>query len=408
MMAAGQAAERGLRVLLLEKMEKPLRKLRITGKGRCNITNAKAWEEFAVHVFPNNRFFRAAFYNFPNTALMDFFERRGLPMEIERGDRVYPCSRDAFDVAGVIQQWVEQQGVKICCHAEVQHFISNGQHIEAVEVLLGGIASRLTADHYVLATGGLSYPATGSTGDGYRMATETGHRITPTRPSLSGLAIETQSPLLNGVTLRNVELELLLDGDPVDKEFGEMSFNATGIEGPLVLRLSRRAIEAYEKGQKVALVLNMKPAVNTMQLQQRIQNEILELGQCSMETLLRKLLPAALIPGFAATAGLQSNRKVTEMRQAAIEKTLHMLQQWRMPMTGYQGYERAVVTAGGVSLDEIDHKTMRSRIIDNLSFAGELLDLDADTGGYNLQIAFSTGFLAGKMAGKAAKKEAAG
>ncbi len=398
MMAAGQAAAGGARVLLLEKMEKPLRKLRITGKGRCNITNAKAWDEFAEHVFPDKRFFKAAFYNFPNTALIDFFERRGMPMLIERGDRVFPTSQDAFEVADVLTRWVQEQGVNIRCNAEVLRLVQEDKRISAVEVQLNGSTTTFTAKAFIVATGGLSYPATGSSGDGYRMATETGHTVTKLHPSLSGLVIDRLSPLLNGATLRNVEIELWIDGTVLEKEFGEMTFNETGVEGPIILRLSRRAIKALEQEQRVILRLNMKPAVVPLQLRQRLYADLKELREYSIELLLRRYMPADMVPGFAATTGVITNRKVTEMRQSAIDKMLNNLLQWRMDVTGYQGYERAVVTAGGVSLDDIDHKTMRSRQVDNLSFAGELLDLDADTGGYNLQIAFSTGYLAGKMA----------
>ncbi len=398
MMAAGQAAAEGARVLLLEKMEKPLRKLRITGKGRCNITNSKAWDEFAEHVFPDKRFFKAAFYNFPNTALMEFFERRGMPMVIERGDRVFPSSQDAFEVADVLTRRVQEQGVDIRCHAEVLRLVQAGRRIEAVECRINEDTTTFTAKAFIVATGGLSYPATGSTGDGYRMATETGHTVTKLHPSLSGLTMEKLNPLFNGITLRNIEIELWIDGGMVEKEFGEMTFNETGIEGPVVLRLSRMAIKALEQEQRVYVRLNMKPAVVPLQLRHRLYADLIELREYSIELLLRRYMPAEMVPGFAATTGIIAGRKITEMRQSAIDKMLNNLQQWRMNVVGYQGYERAVVTAGGVSLDDVDHKTMRSRHVENLSFAGELLDLDADTGGYNLQIAFSTGYLAGKMA----------
>jgi predicted Rossmann fold flavoprotein len=400
LMAAGQAAGSGGRVLLLEKMEKPARKLRITGKGRCNITNTKSWDEFATHVHPNARFFKAAFYNFPNTALVDFFEQNGLPLVAERGDRIFPSSQKAWDVANTLVQWAEQQGVEIRCHAEVLQLKQSDSRIEAVEVKQGSETVTLTARTFVVATGGLSYPATGSTGDGFRFADDTGHTVTPTRPSLTGVAVKNHLPSLHGLTLLNINLACLVDGSVAEEEFGELTFNETGIEGPVMLRLSRKAADAFLQQKKVAMVLNLKPAVLTPQLRQRLYNEVNEARKQNnnIETLLRKFMPTQLIPAFAAAIGLVTNRQAAELRQAAIDKILFNLQCWKMPVIDIQGYERAVITAGGVSLDDIDHKTMRSRKVDNLFFAGEVIDLDADTGGYNLQIAFSTGYLAGKMA----------
>jgi predicted Rossmann fold flavoprotein len=398
LMAAGQAAGKGVRVLLLEKMEKPARKLRITGKGRCNVTNTKPWDEFSAHVYPNARFFRAAFYNFPNTALVDFFEQNGLALLPERGDRMYPASQNAWDVADTLLRWVKQQGVEIRCHAEVLQLKQAGNRIEAVDVKQNGDTETLTATSFVVATGGLSYPATGATGDGFRFAHDTGHALVPQRPSLVGVQVANHHPALCGLTLRNINLALVIDGSVSDEEFGELLFHETGVEGPVMLRLSRKAADAFLQHKKVTLALNLKPALPAPQLRQRVFREIVENRPYSVETFLRKFMPAQLIPAFAAAVGLIPSRSVSELRQAAIDKIVFFLQCWKMPVTGIQGYERAVVTAGGVSLDDIDHKTMRSRKVENLFFAGEVIDLDADTGGYNLQIAFSTGYLAGKMA----------
>jgi predicted Rossmann fold flavoprotein len=398
LMAAGQAAEKGARVLLLEKMEKPARKLRITGKGRCNITNTKRWDEFSTHVYPNARFFKAAFYNFPNTALIDFFEKNGLSLVPERGDRMYPASQNAWDVADTLVRWTERLGVEIRCHAEVLQLKQAGNRIEAVVVQRGRDTETLTAKSFLVATGGLSYPATGSTGDGFRFAHDTGHAIVPQRPALMGVHIAHHHPALCGLSLRNIKLTLMIDGSVSDEEFGELLFNETGVEGPVMLRLSRKTSDAFLRHKKVSLALNLKPALPASQLRQRVLREIAEARHCSVETLLRKLMPAQLIPAFAAVAELIPSRQVAGLRQADIDKTVFFLQCWKMSVTGLQGYERAVVTAGGVSLDDIDHKTMRSRKVENLFFAGEVIDLDADTGGYNLQIAFSTGYLAGKMA----------
>ena len=398
LMAAGQAAESGARVLLLEKMEKPARKLRITGKGRCNVTNTKPWDEFSAHVYPNARFFKAAFYNFPNTALVDFFEQHGLSLMQERGDRIFPSSQNAWDVADTLIQWAERAGVEIRCCAEVLQLKHTDNRIEAVVVKQDRHTEMITAKAFIVATGGLSYPATGSTGDGSRFAQETGHAIVPQRPSLVGVHVANHHPALCGLTLRNIKLALMIDGSVSDEEFGELLFHETGVEGPVMLRLSRKTTDAFFQHKKVSLVLNLKPALTAPQLRQRIFREITENRHNTVEVLLRKLMPAPLIPAFVAAVGLIPSRQVVELRQAAIDKTVFFLQCWKMAVTGIQGYERAVITAGGVSLDDIDHKTMRSRKVENLFFAGEVIDLDADTGGYNLQIAFSTGYLAGKMA----------
>ena len=395
-MAAGQTASRGLRVLLLEKMEKPLRKLRITGKGRCNVSNAQPWEDFSKHVFPNHRFFKPAFYHFSNTDLLGFLEQIGVSTVMERGHRIFPASQNAFDVAEALCRWAKAQGVTIMNHAEALRFQQQGSLITAVEVRHRTHAAVYAGKAFIVATGGLSYPATGSTGDGYRLAQESGHSITPLHPSLTGIHLHKHLPSLSGLALRNVELELWIDGGKKDAEFGEISFNETGMEGPTVLRLSRAAIAAFEQGKKVSFVLNLKPAVPFEELKQRFMNDVEALPNATVAALLRKYMPADLVAGFAAAGGFTQHRKLSELSIANLSKLLQQLQSWSMSMSGYQGYERAVITVGGVSFDDIDSKTMRSRHIRNLYFAGEVLNLDADTGGYNLQIAFSTGALAGR------------
>jgi predicted Rossmann fold flavoprotein len=394
-MAAGQAASRKRKVLLLEKMEKPLRKLRITGKGRCNISNAQAWEDFSKHVFPNHRFFKPAFYNFSNTDLTLFLEQIGLSTVVERGNRIYPLSQDAFEVAEALTKWAKAQGVTMMNHAEAINFQQENTLITAVEVRHRSNTALYAAKAFIVATGGLSYPATGSTGDGYRLAQATGHSVTPLHPSLTGIHLHKHALSLKGLALRNVALELWIDGGKKDMEFGEINFNETGMEGPVVLRFSRAAIAAFEQGKKVSFVLNLKPAIPVEELQQRFFTDVETSADSTVAALLRKYMPAALIAGFTAAGGFPQQRKVSELSISCLNKLLLQLQSWPMQMFGYQGYERAVITAGGVSFDDIDPKTMCSRRIPNLYFAGEVLDLDADTGGYNLQIAFSTGFLAG-------------
>lgn len=400
LLAAGTAAGEQRRVWLLEKMEKPARKLRITGKGRCNITNTKAWDDFEMHVFPIARRFKPAFMNFPNTALIRFMEQAGVPVVVERGGRVFPASSQAQDVAEALVYWAQSKNVEIRCKAEVLHLLTDGKKITAVEVRTNGRLQTWTAGAFIVATGGLSYPATGATGDGFRWAEATGHTVTPLYPSLVALKIANHPAALDGLALRNVSLALYIEGRMAKEAFGEMAFTADGVDGPIVLRLSHKAVDALRQNKKVMLELNCKPALSSGQIQARLQREIAAFGGQPLGALLRKWLPEQLTLPFLAQAGLPPKKKAAQLRPQDIEQLAGALHSWKMDVAGYGGYERAVITAGGVSMQDIDHKTMRSRKIENLFFAGETLDLHADTGGYNLQIAFSTGYLAGKSAAK--------
>ncbi|MDR0667098.1 MAG: aminoacetone oxidase family FAD-binding enzyme [Prevotellaceae bacterium] len=405
LLAAGEAARRGRRVLLLEKMEKPARKLRITGKGRCNITNTGDWSAFEAHIFPAARSFRPAFMHFPNTALIRFMEEEaGVPLIEERGRRIFPRSSRAQDVADALVRWTKRQGVTIRCHAEVTRLLVDRRRATAVEVRLDRRTEIIAARALIVATGGLSYPATGSTGDGYRWAETTGHTITPTRPALVALALVEPPAIAAPLTLRNVALTLLIDGREAGEEGGEMTFTAAAVEGPTILRLSLRAVDALRQEKKVALRLNLKPALSPRQIVRRLEREEREYAPAPLAAALRRWLPAPLVAPFMAQARLTSAKNaaglagLTESDRARLVRTFH---EWEFPVAGYGGYDRAVVTAGGVSMKDIDPKTMRSRTIENLFWAGETLDLNADTGGYNLQIAFSTGYLAGLSAAAA-------
>ncbi|MDR3351324.1 MAG: NAD(P)/FAD-dependent oxidoreductase [Prevotellaceae bacterium] len=398
LLAAGMAASGQRRVWLLEKMEKPARKLRITGKGRCNITNTKPWNDFETHVFPLPRYFKPAFMNFPNTALMRFMEAAGVPVTVERGGRVFPASSRAQDVAEALVRWVRSKDVDIRCHTEVLRLITGNGNITALEARINGRLQTLPARAFIVATGGLSYPATGATGDGFRWAEAAGHTVTPPYPSLVSLKTVNPPAALNGLALRNVSLTLFIEGRAVADDFGEMAFTADGVDGPLVLRLSHKAVDALRQNKKVTLELNCKPALTNEQLHARWQRERAAFPGAPLSALLRKWLPGQLIPPFLAQAGLPPDKKTAQLGFGEQQQLMAAFHSWKMDVSGYGGYERAVITAGGVSMKDIDHKTMRSRKIGNLFFAGEVLGLHADTGGYNLQIAFSTGYLAGKSA----------
>ena len=400
LLAAGTAAGAQRRVWLLEKMEKPARKLRITGKGRCNITNTNTWDDFERHVFPVARRFKPAFMQFPNTALMRFMEQAGVPVAVERGGRVFPASSRAQDVAEALVHWAQSKNVYVRCKTEALRLVTEDGKVTAVEARANGRLHTWRAGAFIIATGGLSYPATGATGDGFRWAEATGHAITPLYPSLVALKTANHPAALNGLALRNVSLTLFVEGCAAAEAFGEMTFTDDGVDGPVVLRLSHKAVDALRQNKKVSLDLNCKPALRNEQIQARLQREIATFAGQPLSALLRKWLPAQLVTPFLEKIKLPPKKKTAQLNAREQEQIIAALHSWTMDVSGYGGYERAVITAGGVSMQDMDHKTMRSRKMENLFFAGETLDLHADTGGYNLQIAFSTGYLAGKSAAK--------
>lgn len=370
MMAAIFAAGRlgdGSRVTLLEKNDRLGRKIYLTGKGRCNITNMRPWNEFSRHIHPDPKFFKPAFRAFSNEAVKEFFESSELPVTVEQGRRLFPASMKAADVVRTLERKVKECGVRTEYNTVWD--------------------SSVSYDALVVATGGKSYPVTGSTGDGYEIARSFGHTITRVFPSLTAL-MPREYRYYGTVELKNVALTLMVDKDVVQREEGEMSLTDDGIEGALGYRLSRRAVWALENGQKVTLSLDLKPALTQEQLSARISREMEGMGgRPSVGALLHRLLPSDLIPLFLdAHKGIGPGNLPSALKE------------WRFPIVSCKGYERAVVTAGGVSLKEINPSTMESRLHPGLFFAGEVLDIDGDTGGYNLQVAFSTGALAGMSA----------
>lgn len=364
--AAGKLGD-GSRVTLLEKNNRPGRKIYLTGKGRCNITNMRPWSEFARHIHPDAKFFKPAFKAFSNEAVKFFFESAGLPVTEEQGRRLFPASMKAADVVRALEVKMKECGVRTVYNT----------------IWSPSVPSKVL----VVATGGKSYPVTGSTGDGYDIARSFGHTVTRVFPSLTAL-MPREYRYYGTIELKNVALTLQVDKDFVQREEGEMSFTDDGIEGALGYRLSRRAVWALENGQKVTLFLDLKPALTEEQLSARILRETASMGgKSGVAQVLRRLLPSDLVPPF-----MESHRNI------GLESLPTALKNWRFPIVSCKGYERAVVTAGGVSLKEINPSTMESRLHPGLFFAGEVLDLDGDTGGYNLQVAFSTGALAGMSA----------
>ncbi len=400
MMAAGTAARNGKRVLLLEKMEKSGRKVRITGKGRCNLTNARPPEEFAEQVRVNAAFFAPAFAEFDNRMTMRFFERRGVKLDVERGERVFPRSGKAWDVANALLDYCVDNGVRILYNTRVSGIMTLGGKVFGVRYYnKRGFERREECSQVILATGGVSYPATGSTGDGYAFAADLGHTIEPLRPSLTPLiSSHPRVKQLDKLLLRNVRATLYIDNEPVREEFGELGFSERGIDGAVALRMSRDAVDALIDGRKVKLVVDLKPALTEEILRERIARETAELAPTEFfAELLRKLVPRPMVLPLAQELDIHSKTYLGKITEEQIVRLIKTLKGWTFPITDYAPFEFAVTTAGGVHCDEVDPDTMQSRKVEGLYFAGEVLDLDANTGGYNLQIAFSTGRLAGML-----------
>ena len=400
MMAAGTAARSGRRVLLIEKMEKSGRKVRISGKGRCNVTNARPAEEFASQVRTNAEFFAPAFAEFNNRAAIRFFERQGVKLEIERGERVFPKSGKAWDIANALLEYCIGNGVRTLYDTRVTQILTLGDRVFGVRYInKRGFERKEECAQVIVATGGVSYPATGSTGDGYAFAADLGHTVEPLRPSLTPLvSSHPQMKYIGRLLLRNVRATLYVDNEPVREEFGELGFSERGIEGAVALRMSRDAVDALIDERRVKLVVDLKPALTDEVLRERIARERAEMSSSEFfGELLRKLVPKQLVMPLAQELDIHSKTYVGKITEAQVERLIRTLKGWTFPITDYAPFEYAVVTAGGVRCDEVNPYTMESRKVRGLYFAGEVLDLDANTGGYNLQIAFSTGRLAGML-----------
>lgn len=395
MMAAYRAAERGRQVVLLEKMDQPGRKLRITGKGRCNLTNTASLKEFLPHVGSDSRFMRNSFSSFFNNELMAFFEQLGVPLTIERGNRVYPQSGKSLDIFLALVQALERNPmVTIHKKSRVASILVEEGHIAGVRLADG---TTLRAEAVILATGGMSYPLTGSTGDGYRLAAQLGHTVIPQVPALVPLVCDLQVPPdLVDFPLKNVRLTLTLsDGKKLCEHFGELTFTNDGIDGPIVLSASRYASRPLSEGTAITAHLDLKPAVETAQLDKRLINDLNANGTRLFHDALRLWLPAELVPLALKQMKIEKFKRLNQINGEERRRLLNFLKDFRFPVIRTRGFEEAIVTQGGVSLKEVNPKTMESRIVAGLYLVGELLDLDADTGGYNLQIAFTTGHAAG-------------
>ena len=400
LMAAGTAARTGKKVLLLEKMEKPARKVRITGKGRCNLTNARPVEEFAENVRTNGEWLHVAMSEFTNRATMRFFERMGVKLVTERGERVFPASGKAADIANALEFYCRDYEVDIQCHSRVTDIlVSDGKVYGLKYMNKRGYQRKIEVENVIIATGGVSYPGTGSTGDGYAFADRTGHKIEDVRPSLTPLkSNHPQMEYINNVWLKNVNAKLVVAGELVREEFGEMSFSDRGLEGAVILRLSRDAVDALLEEKSVKIELDLKPALTEEILRERIKREVAEMRpEDFFAELVRRLVPKPLVVPICKELDVHSRLYISKVSDKEFERLIKVLKGWSFPISDYAPFPFAVVTAGGVSCSEVNEYTMESLKIKGMYFAGEVLDVDANTGGYNLQIAFSPGHLAGLL-----------
>lgn len=396
LMAAGRAAAAGARVLVLEKMPRPARKLALTGKGRCNLTNIAPVGEFLTHFPAGSRFLRQAFARFFSNDLLELLGELGVATVTERGGRVFPASSRALDVVDALAGWSASRGVRIRTRAAVRELLVDRGGVLGVRLQDG---HALAAPAVVLAAGGASYPGTGSTGDGYGLAAAAGHTLVPIRPALVPLETHGErAARLQELSLKNVSAALWVEDKKHSQAFGEMIFTHFGLSGPIILTLSRMVVDALDQSRRAAISIDLKPALDHARLNARLQRDLDAHGRMQAANLLKGLLPAKLIPLCLEETGIPPTLPAHQV-SAFMRKRLRVwLKDLRFPITGHRGFDEAIVTAGGVDTREVDPRTMQSRIVSGLFLCGELLDVDADTGGYNLQAAFSTGWLAGSSA----------
>jgi predicted Rossmann fold flavoprotein len=392
LMAAGKAAERGLGVTLIEKNDRVGKKILISGKGRCNITNAADINEFVENIPGNGNFLYSAFYNFSNKDLISFFNKYGLKTKVERGGRVFPQTDRSKDVVDALVKYINKYNVKLLLNAPVHSIQADNGKVRSVILKDGRI---IDCDSIILATGGLSYPNTGSTGDGYRMAKSLGHTIRELRPSLVPLVTEESwVKELQGLSLRNISISVLNnDGKKIYSDFGELLFTHFGVSGPVILSCSRHLIKYNYSG--VRLIIDLKPALSERKLYERVHRDFDKFSRKQYKNSLNELFPQKLIPVIMKLSGISPDKFVNQISREERKNLVHLMKSLTLKITGSRPIEEAIITAGGVSTNEINPSTMESKIMRGLFFAGEIIDVDGYTGGYNLTIAFSTGYLAG-------------
>ncbi|MBP7835907.1 MAG: NAD(P)/FAD-dependent oxidoreductase [Candidatus Omnitrophica bacterium] len=396
MMAAIKAGSLGQEVILIDKNPILGKKLLLSGKGRCNLTNAGDLEQFLKRFSHNGQFLRDAFRKFFNQELMDFFQSRGLSLKVERQLRVFPVTDSSSSIVGVLDKELAQQKVKSIFKSEVKDIlIKDGQ----VKGLYLANAEFIPCDKIILATGGATYSFTGSTGEGLKMAQSSGHSIVPLRPGLVPLEIKEKYPeTLEGLTLKNIRIKFCAGKSEIVSEVGELLFTGFGISGPLVLTLSAKIVDWLKDKQDVYAAIDLKPGLSVEQLDARFLREFKANPKKGIKNIVKSLLPLKLIDLFIKLTGIEPHKKANQLTQDERRKFVALLKSWRLSIAGARPLEEGMVTQGGVSLKDINPRTMESRRVKGLYFCGEMIDVDADTGGFNLQAAFSTGYLAGESA----------
>jgi hypothetical protein len=399
--AAGKAAESGAKVLIVEKMRQAGRKLLITGKGRCNITNNATVSEYFKNIFPQGRFLKHAFDRFFNSDIVQLLNEQGVETVVERGERVFPASDSSADVLSGILKWMNRNKVEIVYETRVTQILIEDNKVTGIMVQKFNQDSNISAKNVIICTGGRSYPATGSTGDGYTLAKNLGHTIEEARPSLVPLVTKgTLAADLQGLSLKNVNAMVWVNGKKHKEAFGEMLFAHFGLTGPIILTLSRFVVDEIRKKNKVEISIDLKPALDEQKLDARLVRDLNENGKKQIENVFKLWLPSKLIPVFLQILGIDGNKLCHQMNAKERRSTMLLMKNFRFEVIDFRGFKEAIITAGGISLQEIDSKTMESKLVRNLFFAGEVIDLDANTGGFNLQIAWSTAWLAGESAAR--------
>lgn len=399
MMAAGQAATAGAEVILLERMKRLGSKIAISGKGRCNLTNAGDISSFVSYYPGNGKFLYAALKEFDNEALIRFFKNVGVETKVERGGRVFPVADDSEVIVNALKMYLERTGAQIRLNQDVKEVIIENGKVNGIK--LASMGEPLAADAVIMATGGASYPGTGSNGDGFVMAAKTGHKLIKPLPALVPLkTYEGWPKQLQGLTLKNVTVSIWVDEKKQGEEFGEMLFTHFGVSGPIILTLSRIASKALDQKQKVALKLNLKPALTPEQMDLRLQRDFAKYCNKQFKNALDDLLPQSLIPVMVDLSGIDPDKVVNKITKEERKRLCRLFQDMPLIVTATLGMATAIVTCGGVDVKQINPTTMESRLVNGLYFAGELIDIDGVTGGYNLQAAFATGCKAGRAAAK--------
>lgn len=397
MAAALAAARAGSRVHLYEKNEKLGKKIYITGKGRCNVTNACDMEQLFASVVTNSKFLYSSFYGFTNEDVMALLEEAGCPLKTERGNRVFPVSDKSSDVISAFSRCLREAGVEVHLREEVEGLLLQENH--CVGIRLKRQNQEIRADRVIVATGGLSYPSTGSTGDGYRFAKSAGHLVTELSPAL--VPFETQEDVvkeLQGLALKNISVKLLQGSRVLYEDFGEMLFTHFGVSGPVLLSASSYAAKALKK-QSLTLSIDLKPALSREQLDTRLLREFEQVQNKQFKNALAHLFPAKLVPVMVERSRISPEKKVNEITREERQQIIEATKNFTLTLVGLRDYKEAIITQGGIAVKEINPSTMESKKVSSLYFAGEVLDLDAVTGGFNLQIAWSTGWAAGCAAG---------